>query len=52
MDAEVTEIYSDKTSDMNSKDRMPLLPKTKEQHLEDGKVKLKPHSINRIIIKM
>lgn len=49
-EAEHTEIYSLKTSDMNLPGDMPLMPNTQRIVLDEGKVALKPHSINRIVI--
>ncbi len=49
-EAEITEIYSEKTSDMNRPGEMLILPKKRNEILRDGKAMLKPHSINRILI--
>lgn len=48
--AEVTELYSDKTSDMNMEGNLIILPKTRRIDATSGVITLKPHSINRIIL--
>lgn len=46
--ARVTEIYSEKTSDMNVYNDMKILPAVREERFRDGRILLKPHSVNRI----
>lgn len=48
--AEITEITSEKTSDLNSYQQQPVQPKTRSERSENGSVRLKPHSINRIVV--
>lgn len=47
-EVEITEIWSEKTSDMNSAENMCIVPKEKREYASDGKVVLRPHSVNRI----
>jgi len=47
---EVTELHSAKTSDMNFLDRQIILPKTRKENAAGAMTRLKPHSVNRIII--
>ena len=48
--AEVTTLYAPKTSDMNSWEEQNIYPQVTTLALPDGKVCLKPHSVNRIRI--
>ena len=47
---EMTELYSAKTSDMNCADEQMIFPKTRKENASSGIIRLKPHSVNRIII--
>lgn len=46
--AHVTELYSEKTSDMNLPGDRKIFPRERMEELPDGKILLKPHSITRI----
>lgn len=46
--AEITEIYSEKTSDMNDGKTLSVLPVTRKETVGQEGIILKPHSINRI----
>ena len=47
---EVTELYSAKTSDMNFADEQMIRPEMRKENAAYGIIRLKPHSVNRIII--
>lgn len=49
-EAEVTELYSEKPSDMNREGAVTIVPKARREKLMDGRVRLKPHSVNRIVL--
>lgn len=48
--AEIAEIYSEKTSDMNEMGMILIKPEIRSEILSDGSILLKPHSISRILI--
>lgn len=50
-EVEVTEIYSEKISDMNLLGKVTICPEKRVEILSEGGIVLKPHSINRILVK-
>lgn len=47
-EAEVTEICSEKTSDMNSPENMCMIPRTRMEEASEKGIIIRPHSVNRI----
>lgn len=46
----VQELYSEKTSDMNTADQMCMIPQIRKVNLNEEAIVIRPHSINRILI--
>ena len=49
-EAQITELNGEKTSDCNREGEMLIVPKSRKASLENGEVKLRAHSVNRITI--
>ena len=47
-EAEVTEICSEKTSDINSPENMCMIPRTRMEEASEKGIIIRPHSVNRI----
>lgn len=49
-EAQITELNGGKTSDCNREGEMLIVPKSRKVSLENGEVKLRAHSVNRIVV--
>ena len=49
-EAQVTELNGEKVSDSNSEGEMLIVPKGRKIVVENGEIRLRAHSVNRILI--